>query len=228
MWKRFVKTTCLAAVIVSFGLSLPALAGVSDFLGLDSASEWNIPRIVSKTDKNGNGISDTDDLIEGGRLEGKRMPIYRSAYYKGGYPPASEGVCTDVIWRAFNHAGYDLKGMIDADIKSNPGAYPRVGGKPDSNIDFRRVPNLRSFFKRHGQSLTTTIKPGDRANLVLWQPGDIVTFKDPDHVAILSTKRNSEGVPWLLHNDGPWAREGDDFMTWAEHGITGHYRYPAP
>ena len=227
MRKHFARAACFFAVIFFFCMSMQASAGVSDFLGLDSASEWNIPRVISKTDKNKNGASDTDDLIEGGRSEAKRAPIYRSAYYKGGYPPASEGVCTDVIWRAFKYAGYDLKAMVDADIKANPGAYPRVGGKPDPNIDFRRVPNLRSFFKRHGQSLTMTIIPNDRANLVLWQPGDIVTFKDPDHVAILSAKRNSEGIPWLLHNDGPWASEGDDFMAWAARGITGHYRYPA-
>ena len=32
--------------------------------------------------------------------------------------------------------------------------------------------------------------------------------------------------PLLLHNDGPWASEGDDFMSWYERGIVAHYRFP--
>ena len=34
-------------------------------------------------------------------------------------PPDTEGVCTDVIWRAFKNAGYSLKDMVDEDIKNN-------------------------------------------------------------------------------------------------------------
>ena len=190
--------------------------------------KWDIPRVISTADANKNGVSDTDDLIEGARREAKRRPTYKSAYYVGGYPPETEGVCTDVIWRAFQYAGYDLKKMIDADIKAHTSAYPRTGGKPDPHIDFRRVPNQLVFFKRHAQNLTTKLTPGDKANLAEWQPGDIVTFKGPDHIAILSTRRNSEGLPYLIHNDGPWASEGDDFPFWAERGITGHFRFPKP
>lgn len=196
------------------------------FTALPDGSEWDdLARVRSSADKNGNGISDTDDLVAGARAYVVTKPLYRSAYHRGGYPPAGEGVCTDVIWAALQHAGYDLKEQLMADIRASRKAYPRVT-VPDSNIDFRRVPNLISYFKRHGKSLDTTIKPGDRENLILWQPGDIVTFSNPDHIAILSDKRNSDGVPYLLHNQGPWASEGDDFMHWYERGITGHFRYP--
>ncbi|UQZ91218.1 DUF1287 domain-containing protein [Deltaproteobacteria bacterium Smac51] len=188
--------------------------------------EISLPRIVSAADENQNGLSDTLDVIEGGRLEAKRRPLYRSVYYVGGYPPDEEGVCTDVIWRAFKHAGYDLKKMIDSDIRANGKSYPRVGGKPDPHIDFRRVPNQKVFFSRYGHSLTTDIIPGDPASLAQWQPGDLVTFTGPDHIAILSDKRNREGVPLLLHNQGPFASEGDDFMYWYGRGVTGHYRFP--
>jgi len=198
------------------------------YCGVSVEAKWDIPRVLSKSDANRNGLSDTDDLIEGGRLEAKRRPIYKSAYYVGGYPPETEGVCTDVIWRAFQHAGYNLKALIDADIKANPKAYPRTAGKPDPHIDFRRVPNQLVFFKRQAQVLTTELIPGDRENLAQWQPGDIVTFKGPDHIAILSTIRNGDGLPYLIHNDGPWASEGDDFPFWAERGITGHFRFPKP
>ncbi len=160
-------------------------------------------------------------LIEGAREEAGRRPLYRSAYYSGGYPPENEGVCTDVIWRAFKFAGYDLKQMIDADIKKNRKAYPRAG-KPDPNIDFRRVPNQTSFFRRHAETLTNSI---EAENMESWQPGDIVVFTNRDHIAILSDKRNRDGVPLLLHNQGPFATEGDDFMAWYERGIVAHFRY---
>ena len=188
--------------------------------------DWDIPRVLALSDKNGNGVSDTDDLIAGGRAEAGRAPIYRSNYYQGGYPPEDEGVCTDVLWRAFRDAGYDLKSMVDKDIRANSRAYPRVGVRPDPNIDFRRVPNLNVFFARHAQKLSCEIIPEDVPNLNLWQGGDIVVFKNPDHIAILSDRRNSQGIPYLLHNDGPWASEGDDFMDWYTRGIVAHYRFP--
>lgn len=134
-------------------------------------------------------------------------------------------MCTDVIWRAFKHAGYDLKAMMDKDIDANRAAYPHVKTR-DANIDFRRVPNQLVFFKRHGLSLTTTIIPGDKKNLAQWQPGDIVTFKNPNHIAILSDKRNARGIPLLIHNQSPVASEGDDFMNWYGLGCTGHFRFP--
>ena len=200
------------------------------FLGMfgnkaSTAPDTEYPRIRSKKDSNKNGVNDTDDLILGAREEAKRHPVYRSAYYRGGYPPDTEGVCTDVIWRAFQYAGYDLKGMVDADIRASRSAYPRAA-KPDPNRDFRRVPNLKTFFARHGISLPTLAIPGDQTNLAGWQPGDIVTFTNPDHIAILSDIRNADGIPFLLHNDGPVASEADSFMFWYGRGITGHYRFP--
>ncbi len=214
-------TLCLLFVLaaVPWGQVARSLAEAS------FPQDWGgLPRVRSAVIKN--GVSVTDGLVLGGRAEVERAPLYRSDYYRGGYPPETEGVCTDLIWRAFRDAGYDLKGMVDADIRENPKAYPRVD-KPDPNIDFRRVPNLRVFFQRHGRSLTLVIAPGKSENLAQWQPGDIVTFKGPNHIAILSDKRNADGVPYLLHNDGPWASEGDDFMKWYARGITGHFRYPA-
>lgn len=163
-------------------------------------------------------------LILGAREEVARAPVYRSAYYAGGYPPKTEGVCTDLIWRSFSFAGYDLKTAMDADIRKNRSAYPRVG-KPEPNIDFRRVPNQTAFFRRHAQSLTTRIDPEHRAT---WQPGDIVVFANPDHIAILSDKRNDTGFPLLLHNQGPFATEGDDFMAWYTAGIVAHFRFIPP
>lgn len=183
------------------------------------------PQMRPARGANTNGPNDVEALILGAREEAKRKPYYRSAYYTGGYPPPHEGVCTDVIWRAFKHAGYHLKDMMDKDIRANPKAYPRVAGKPDPNIDFRRVPNMTAFFSRHARTLTKTIKPDDAANLASWQGGDIVVFANPDHIGILSDKRNRQGIPLLLHNDGPWASEADDFMLWYNRGIVAHFRF---
>lgn len=166
-----------------------------------------------------------EKLLAGAREEASRAPFYTSGYYRGGYPPETVGVCTDVIWRAFRVAGLEIKELIDSDIKANPSAYPCVAGRPDRNIDFRRVPNQSVFFRRHAEVLSTAFKPGDAQLMSQWQAGDIVVFKNPDHIAIVSDKKNRKGVPLLLHNEGPWASEGDDFEKWAKRGIVAHYRW---
>ena len=188
-----------------------------------------IERIVSTSDKDGDGLNDTDDIIEGARKDVQNKSRYTDGYYSGGYPPDGVGVCTDVIWRAFRNAGYTLKDMVDEDIKNNAELYPRVAGNPDPNIDFRRIKNLRVFFDRYAIVLTTEIIPGDIENLKEWQPGDIIVFDDPlEHIAILSDQRNEYGVPLIIHNSGPHAQENDMLIYWHENlsSIVGHYRFP--
>lgn len=185
-----------------------------------------VPTIDCPVDKDQDGINDLKDILAGAKNEVRRGPHYRDQYYAGGYPPEDEGVCTDVIWRAFRDAGYDLKGMVDKDIRQNTSLYPRVDGERDSNIDFRRVQNLLVFFQRYGQKLTTEIIPGDVENLSQWQPGDIVTFAEPyEHIAIISDRRRQDGVPYLLHNGGPVASEENRLLNWKS-PITGHFRFP--
>jgi uncharacterized protein YijF (DUF1287 family) len=186
-----------------------------------------IPEISCPVDKDNDGLNDLQDIVAGAKAEVKRKPQYRSAYYQGGYPPENEGVCTDVVWRAFRDAGYDLKALVDQDIHQNLAQYSRVEGKPDPNIDFRRVPNLIVYFKSNTQELTREIKPGDIENLGQWQPGDIVTFAVPnEHVAIISDKRRPDGVPYIIHNAGPTPIESDQLQNWPT-SITGHFRFPS-
>lgn len=181
--------------------------------------DFNIERLISQTDYDNDGIDDYTDILEGARIEAKNKPKYKSAYYSGGYPPEDEGVCTDVIWRALKNAGYMLKDMIDEDIKNNVDKYPRVQGKPDPNIDFRRVPNLKVYFERNQISLTT-----DLTEIEKWQAGDIVIFGN-SHVGIISDKRNKTGVPYLIHNGGQPIREEDILELYNNFNpITGHYR----
>ena len=184
-----------------------------------TAEDFGIETVVSKTDYDNDGIDDYTDILQGAKIEAENKPTYKSAYYGGGYPPDNEGVCTDVIWRALKNAGYTLKDMVDKDIKENADKYPRVAGKPDPNIDFRRVPNLKVYFERNHIVLTT-----DLSQIEQWQPGDIVVFGSK-HIGIISDKRNKKGIPYLIHNGGQPIREEDFLEIYDKYEpISGHYR----
>lgn len=183
-----------------------------------------VPDLYSTKDNNQNGVPDPIDIVNGARKEATRKTKYVDKYYVGGYPPEGEGVCTDVIWRSFKEAGISLKDLIDEDISKNVSLYKRVAGKPDPNIDFRRVPNLDEFFKRHCESLTTEVKGYDVENLKEWQPGDIVVFTEGyEHIAIISDKRGRDGIPYVIHNTRPHASEAK--LSWFHNPIHAHYRW---
>ena len=99
--------------------------------------------------------------------------------------------------------------------------YPKIWGlkSTDRNIDHRRVPNLETFFQRHGKTLSLTDKASFKA-------GDIVTWRLPPkalpHIGILSDKTNAEGVPLVIHNIGRGTREEDVLFKYP---IVGHFRY---
>jgi len=175
-------------------------------------------------DYNNNGLSDTQDIILGARADALARPDYVNAYYDGGYPPDTEGTCTDLVWRAFMAAGYRLKDMVDADIAANVSAYPGTWGHPDPNIDFRRVQNLSVFFKRTAETLTLDVYDTEA-----WQAGDIVIFGNNVHIGIVSDIRNENDIPLLLHNSDQADREEDrlEYGSYTS-GITGHYRFISP
>lgn len=184
-----------------------------------SNEDFNIETFLSHTDRNNNHVDDVMDVLQGAKLEAKRHPKYHSEYYDGGYPPDSEGVCTDVIWRSFQNAEIDIKAMIDQDIKENTSLYQRVT-TPDPNIDFRRVPNLDVFFSRYGTALSTN--PYD---IEQWQAGDIVIFSTK-HIAIVSDKRNKQGISYIIHNAGQIFFEEDALISYSKHTpIKAHYRF---
>ena len=183
-----------------------------------TAEHFNIETVLSKTDYNNNGTDDYTDILLGARADARNHPTYNGAYYEGGYPPEDIGVCTDVVWRAFKNAGYSLRDMVDQDIKARPEDYPKVE-KPDNNIDFRRVRNLRIFFEKHALSLTLDIN-----EISEWQPGDIVIFGDDKHIGIISDKRNRSGQTYVIHNGGQPNRE-EDYL--GKSTVTGHYRFDA-
>lgn len=187
------------------------------------AKDFNIIELYSDIDKDNDGMDDYHDILQGARIDAQNKVKYKSDYYNGGYPPDNEGVCTDVIWRAFKNAGYILKDLIDIDIQENPNLYPGLdNGKPDPNIDFRRVRNLKVFFDRFGTILTNNIEKIEE-----WQPGDIVIFgQNYNHIGIISDKRNQKGIPYLIHNAGQYKKEEDVLERYAKYSkITGHYRW---
>ncbi len=215
IWVIFLLLLLLVGCFLLFWKRTPDARGYS-------AEDFGIETIHSPNDKDQDGIDDYTDILLGAKAEAKRHPKYKSAYYSGGYPPENEGVCTDVIWRAFEDAGYSLKDMVDQDIAEHMEEYPRVMeiGKPDPNIDFRRVKNLKVFFERNAQSLTT-----DLEDIAAWQPGDIVVFEE-SHIGIVSDLRNEKGVPYLIHNTGQRQFEEDVLESYHRFTpISGHFRF---
>lgn len=198
----------------------------NSILEVTPVKKVEVPKVVVNSDKDNDGILDLDDIVQGARKEVTNKTKYKVCYYSGGYPPDNEGVCTDVVWRALKNAGYDLKSMIDEDIKKNTKDYPAVNGKPDPNIDFRRVKNLYVFFSKYADSLTLELKPYNVENLKEWQGGDIVIFKYPhEHVAIISDKRRPDGVPYVIQNSSSCAKEQDCLQSMMPN-IIGHFRFP--
>jgi len=168
----------------------------------------------SQHDKDNDNINDYMDIFLGAKKYVLTKPKYADKYYDGGYPTDNYGVCTDLIWYAFEQAGYDLKSLVDADIQNAPKEYKKIK-KAEPNIDFRRVSTLNTFFERNAESLTT-----DLSQISQWQHGDIVVFKN--HIAICSNKRNKHGEPFIIHFTKSGAREANEIK---EYKIIGHYRW---
>lgn len=183
-----------------------------------SGSTWtgaSIPQFHSSHDEDGDGIDDQQDMLDGARAYVATKPAYASRYYAGGYPDDGYGVCTDVVAQAMKASGYDLMQEVSDDIAARPGDY--AIDTPDANIDFRRVPTLKVFFAHTAVALTT-----DASAIDEWQGGDIVIYDN--HIAIVSDKRDADGVPYIIHHYSPdqASYEEDALRNWGT--INGHYR----
>jgi uncharacterized protein len=150
-------------------------------------------------------------------------PAYTQLNFPNGDVPRERGVCTDVVIRAYRDAfGLDLQSAVNADMKRNFSAYPKIWGltRTDANIDHRRVPNLRVFLKRKGAELAVSSDGAD------YQPGDLVTQNLPGnlpHIAIVSDSLNSAATARLvIHNIGGGAQIEDTLFAFS---VTGHYRF---
>lgn len=149
-------------------------------------------------------------------------PAYTVLAFPNGDVDRTKGVCTDVVIRAFRDAlAVDLQGLVNADMRANFGAYPKNWGlgRPDRNIDHRRVPNLATYWRRQGAALPVTGKAAD------WRAGDIFTQMVGGrlpHTGIVSDRKNTRSIPLVIHNIGGGTREEDALF---DHPLTGHFRW---
>lgn len=151
-------------------------------------------------------------------------PAYVRLAYPGGDVPAERGVCSDVVVRAFRTgAKIDLQQRLHEDMRANFAKYPALWGlrRPDTNIDHRRVPNLRRYFERQGKSLPVSAQAKD------YRAGDIVSWTLPNglaHIGVVSarTSASDPARPLVVHNIGAGAQEEDVLFAWTQ---TGHYRW---
>lgn len=149
-------------------------------------------------------------------------PAYFQLDYPNGDVPKDKGVCTDVVIRAYRKLGIDLQKEVHEDMKANFSKYPQNWGltKPDKNIDHRRVPNLMTFFARHGVTKPITTNPKDYlpGDIVCWNLGGSVT-----HIGIVVKKKSADGQRHLIvHNIGGGQVMEDCLFNFK---IIGHYRY---
>jgi len=178
-------------------------------------AEFKIVQYQSQVDMDQDGIDDQQDILTSVREYLATRPKYKSKYYGSGYPDDDYGVCTDVVAFGLLGAGYDIQLLLDQDIRLNRMAYEI--DEIDKNIDFRRVQNLKVYFDRHAQSLTTDINDIDQ-----WQGGDIVVFKR--HIGIVSDKRNYQGITFVIHHASPWQWSYEEDILKLRNDIVGHYR----
>lgn len=148
-------------------------------------------------------------------------PRYEKLAYPGGDVPIERGVCTDVVVRAYRKLGIDLQQLVHQDMSKAWRAYPNPWKlkRPDRNIDHRRVPNLQTFFGRHGTTLAASANGAD------YKAGDLVTWMVPPrlpHIGIVAAEKSATGVPLVIHNIGSGTKMEDILFAFP---ITGHYRY---
>lgn len=174
--------------------------------------------------------ADRDKALIAAAIERTQHEVrYASGYIKLDYPggdvPDEMGACTDLVIRSYRKIGIDLQVEVHEDMTAAFGEYPKHWGldKPDSSIDHRRVPNLMTFFSRHGETKKRSDNPSDYA------PGDIVTWnvgrngKYVDHIGVVSNVLSPDQERYMMvHNIGAGPAMEDVMMRWP---ITGHYRY---
>ena len=169
MRKRTIFLLILAVVLacVLFFCRFYFLGTSSDPVNAKTNTDFQIPDFHSQTDKDGDGIDDQTDLLQGARTYIATQPRYKSKYYETGYPDDGYGVCTDVIANAMLSAGYDLKELVAEDIAAHPEEYDIE--EPNPNIDFRRVRNLNVYFSHTAIPLQRTFpKSTNGRAAILW------------------------------------------------------------
>lgn len=207
LFLRFGHIIVLILIILLAIISLYQTDALSNIL--DKSKQVEV--IKSDIDYDKDGIDDYTDILNGAKEFVSKKPKYKSEYFEGGYPTGDNYVCTDVIWYALKNAGYDLKSLIDEDIKENKDDYGSDIG--DANIDFRRVRNIKVYLDKYMESL-------DLEDINTYNAGDIVVYDK--HIAIVSDTKNKDGENYIIHHDG--------IHKYIDNGlfrkkVVGHYRW---
>jgi uncharacterized protein YijF (DUF1287 family) len=153
---------------------------------------------------------------------------YDPSYYKIAYPngdlPANKGVAADVIVRCYRSMGMDLQVLVHEDMAENFRSYPGLwaASAPDTNIDHRRVENLREFFERKGQTLAPS------RNAVDYRLGDTVVWSlanGQTHIGIIVPGPGDRSTEmWVVHNMGAGVKWENILF---DYSIQRHFRFPA-
>ncbi len=182
-----------------FALTLSTAAGQSDFYYRLADSTLTLTRQIVRYD-----------------------PSYFQLDYPNGDIPSNKGVCTDVLIRAYRKMGIDLQKEVHEDMKANFEKYPNIWGlkRPDKNIDHRRVPNLMTFFSRHGNVKPLSHQPEDYVpgDIVCWNLGGTIT-----HIGLIVQNKSTDEQRYLVvHNIGAGQVLADCLFNFK---IIGHYTY---
>ena len=148
-------------------------------------------------------------------------PSYVAIAYPGGDVPDGQGVCSDVVIRAYRAMGIDLQKDVHEEMAAAFDAFPSIWGltRPDPNIDHRRVPNLEVLFARRGKVLPLSRNPHDYApgDLVTWRLGGVLP-----HIGIVTDRMAPTGRPLVVHNIGLGPMAEDVLFAF---DLNGHFRY---
>src|SRR5690606_12022700 len=95
----------------------------------------------------------------------------------------------------------------------------------DRNIDHRRCPNLVAWLRKNAEEHSTEINPEN--GFSDWHPGDIVFFvrhnaTHPWHVAIVSDKHDTDGMPLIIDSYPPRTTEKHRLDVFAP--VHSHFR----
>lgn len=168
------------------------------------------------------------DRLAAEALQYSSYPVtYDPAYFKIAFPngdvPSRKGVAADMVVRCYRKIGIDLQERLNEDMEGNFRDYPQLWTStgPDTNIDHRRVPNLRRFFQRNGETLSTSTKGAD------YLPGDIVVWALGNaeiHIGIVVPGPGVSSTPWVVHHPAGGGVKWEDALF--DYQIMGHFRYP--
>jgi len=185
-----------------------------------------VETVVIDHDQDKDGILDLKTWYKELGLTSTPNPATKTLIMPVDTPPPKEGVCTDVIWQAFQAAGYDRKTMLDEDIK-NTLSYLAVAGQPIPISTFAACKIFHAFFKRQAtDSLGSKTRRPE--NLKEWQGGDIVIFGpsgvDTSLLSLTRRPRRSPPAPYITRC--PYCTEADTLLRLVVPYYPAHYRYP--